>query len=86
MGQKVPNAFGLHDMLGNVSEWTEDWFGEYPGGSVTDPRGPASGSDRVARGGGGLFGDAGDCRVTTRLYLPPGFRYGVLGFRLLRME
>ncbi len=51
VGQKVPNGFGLYDMHGNVWEWCQDWFGIYPSSSITDPRGPLTGSYRVARGG-----------------------------------
>ena len=85
MGRKAPNAFGLHDMLGNVYEWVEDWFGEYPGGSVTDPRGPGSSSKRVGRGGSWI-NLAGSCRASLRLYVSPGARHAYLGFRLLRTE
>ena len=83
VGGKVPNAFGSHDMLGNVWEWVQDWYGDYPGGAVTDPRGPGSGSYRVRRGGGWLT-HAGLCRSAYRFINPPDNRSFLLGFRLLR--
>ena len=83
VGTKKPNAWGLYDMHGNVYEWCQDWFGKYPSGSVTDPTGPSSGSDRVGRGGS-WDDDAGGCRSAYRSYGEPGYRYYYLGFRVLR--
>jgi formylglycine-generating enzyme required for sulfatase activity len=80
VGTKEANAWGLHDMHGNVWEWCLDWFGIYPGGSVTDPTGPTSGSDRVFRGGS-FWNSADSCRSSFRLCQPPVFRMYHLGFR-----
>src|SRR5205085_1896495 len=53
VGLKLPNVWGLYDMEGNVWEWCQDWYGPYPGGSTTDPQGPASNAIgfKVIRGG-----------------------------------
>jgi len=48
---KGDSPFGVCDMAGNVEEWCEDWYGAYTNGEQTDPTGPASGKDRVVRGG-----------------------------------
>jgi formylglycine-generating enzyme required for sulfatase activity len=84
VGGKKPNAWGLYDMHGNVSEWCQDRYDDYPSGAVTDPIGPASsayGPVRVKRGGS--WGDfAGDCRSAYRLWAEPSFRDDGLGFRV----
>lgn len=51
VGQKAPNAWGLFDMTGNISEWCWDRFGPYPTGTRTDPIGPDNDRDRIVRGG-----------------------------------
>ncbi len=80
VGQKLPNAWGLYDMQGNVWEWCQDWYGTYPGGSAADPRGANTGSDCLRRGGS-WFNNGVMCRPAGRGGSRPDVRYSNLGFR-----
>ena len=90
VGEKRKNALGLHDMSGNVLEWCFDWYDNNPtandaaytsGGFVVDPRGAASGTLRVGRGGS-WSSSAEFCVVGVRNFVYPGGSYVALGFRL----
>ena len=78
--QKLPNAFGLYDTIGNVWEWCSDGYGIYPTGSVMDPKGRNVQTSRVYRGGS--WKDSAELsRAAWRQRNPPGNRYFHVGFR-----
>jgi formylglycine-generating enzyme required for sulfatase activity len=84
-GSFPPNGFSVFDMIGNVWEWTADWYApRYPTESMRDPVSPAGGSARVIRGGSW---DSTERRVRTsvRHFLPPDGRYNLyVGVRCAR--
>lgn len=83
VGQFPANLLGVHDMYGNVFEWVENWYGEYPGARQIDPRGPAEGTRRVRRGGSWDSGpDA--CSSAARSVVKGDRKDQENGFRIVR--
>ncbi len=84
VGEKLPNAYGLYDMVGNVWQWCQDRYADYPAEAMVDPHGPESGELRVTRGGS--WNDpALLCRSAYRSKNAQDSRFSNLGVRVVAM-
>jgi hypothetical protein len=85
VGTLQANKLGVYDMGGNVLEWCNDWYGDYSSATSINPKGPASGTKKVLRGGS--FADpAAQCRTSARYYLAPNQWTTQTGFRIALTE
>lgn len=84
VGRFKANDFRLHDTLGNVAEWCNDWYAKdyYQSSPKVDPTGPTEGKGRVIRGGAFLH-QPQHCRVTSRIAGTPSYQNYVIGFRVV---
>ncbi|MBI5084136.1 MAG: formylglycine-generating enzyme family protein [Acidobacteria bacterium] len=91
VGRKLPNAWGLHDIQGNVWEWVQDWYSsDYysivsSSGPAVDPQGPSSGVFRVLRGGS-YCDSVKYLRINSRFSFNPGAKIYSFGFRCVRVK
>lgn len=81
VGGKKPNAWGFHDLHGNVWEWCQDWFSEYPRQSQMDPVGPPAGKFKVFRGGGWNHATK-FAQISSRFMMSPSNGIDFVGFRV----
>jgi formylglycine-generating enzyme len=82
VGRFPANAWGLHDVHGNVWEWCADWYAAYPQGDVKEPQGANSGDARVLRGGSWVE-NPGRARAAFRCRGVPSFRSAFISCRVL---
>ncbi len=84
---RIPNALGLYDMLGNVSEWTADWLDVdyYKSSPGVDPKGPKTGQAKIVRGGN-FDSQPMNLSVTWRFADAPESKFPEIGFRVVREQ
>jgi len=81
VGGQRSNSNGLYDMMGNVYEWTRDWYGPYPlGPIVSNPKGPPEGKEKVVRGGA-WHSPSHYLRISDRVARTPEYKYSGVGIR-----
>jgi hypothetical protein len=82
IGQYPPNAWGLYNMHGNVSEWCNDWYDAYTDATIKNPTGPSQGKTKVWRGGS--YMDAAlQARSANRRNAEPELYLAQIGFRVV---